>query len=71
MIANQPEFPMTFSIFSMTKPITSVAMCLFEEGKILLHQPIANISELADLRVYDRLMELATHPPAMHLVSQP
>ena len=44
-----------FHIFSMTKPITSVAvMILFEEGKILLHQPIAKyIPELANLRVYD------------------
>jgi len=44
-----------FHIFSMTKPITSVAvMILFEEGKFLLHEPIAKyIPELGDLRVYD------------------
>jgi len=44
-----------FHLFSMTKPITSVAvMILFEEGKLLLHEPIAKyIPELANLRVYD------------------
>ena len=43
-----------FHIYSMTKPITSVAvMMLFEEGKFLLHEPIAKyIPELANLRVY-------------------
>jgi len=43
-----------FHIYSMTKPITSVAvMMLHEEGKFLLHEPIAKyIPELADLRVY-------------------
>ncbi len=43
-----------FHIYSMTKPVTSVAvMMLFEEGKFLLHEPIAKyIPELANLRVY-------------------
>lgn len=44
-----------YHIYSMTKPITSVAvMILFEEGKLLLHEPIAKyIPELAGLKVYD------------------
>ncbi len=42
-----------FRIYSMTKPITSVAVLrLYEEGKLSLHDPIAKyIPELADLKV--------------------
>ena len=42
-----------FRIYSMTKPITSVAvMMLFEEGRFLLTDPVgAFLPELADLRV--------------------
>lgn len=61
-----------FHIYSMTKPITSVAvMMLFEEGKFLLHEPIAKyIPELADLRVYDA--ENGTgNPPTRRAVRQP
>jgi CubicO group peptidase (beta-lactamase class C family) len=49
--------PMTkdaiFRIYSMTKPITSVAaMMLWEEGRFLLNDPIAKyLPELGDLRV--------------------
>ena len=43
-----------FHIYSMTKPVTSVAvMMLLEEGEFLLHEPIVKyIPELANLRVY-------------------
>ena len=43
-----------FRIFSMTKPITGVAMMmLYEEGKFSLSDPIAkHIPEFADLQVY-------------------
>jgi len=53
-----------FHIFSMSKPVTSVAvMMLFEEGKFLLHEPIAKyIPELADLRVYDAQNGTGTPP---------
>ena len=56
----------------MTKPITSVAvMILFEEGKILLHQPIAKyIPELADLRVYDPVNGTG-NPPTRKSSRQP
>ncbi|MGI9326787.1 MAG: serine hydrolase domain-containing protein [Pseudomonadales bacterium] len=42
-----------FRIYSMTKPITGVAlMLLFEEGKFLLDEPVAKyIPELANLKV--------------------
>ncbi|MDX1579694.1 MAG: serine hydrolase domain-containing protein, partial [Gemmatimonadota bacterium] len=42
-----------FRIYSMTKPITGVAlMMLYEEGKFRLSDPVARyIPELADLRV--------------------
>lgn len=42
-----------FRIYSMTKPITSVAaMMLWEEGKFLLDDPVARyLPELADLKV--------------------
>ncbi len=44
-----------YRIYSMTKPITSVAvMMLFEEGKIALNDPIAKyIPELGNLTVFD------------------
>ncbi len=44
-----------YRIYSMTKPITSVAvMMLYEEGKFLLSDPIGKyIPELADLTVYN------------------
>jgi CubicO group peptidase (beta-lactamase class C family) len=52
--------PMTedsyFYVYSMTKPVTSVALLiLYEEGKFQLGDPIARyLPELADARVYDR-----------------
>ena len=44
-----------FRIYSMTKPITSIAvMQLYENGKILLENPVSRfIPELADLQVWD------------------
>ncbi len=43
-----------FRIYSMSKPITSVAaMILYEQGKVLLDEPVENyIPELRGLRVY-------------------
>jgi CubicO group peptidase (beta-lactamase class C family) len=43
-----------YRIYSMTKPITSVAlMMLYEEGQFLLENPVARwLPELADLRVW-------------------
>lgn len=42
-------------IYSMTKPITSVAvMTLYEQGRVRLNAPVSEyIREFADLRVYD------------------
>lgn len=52
-----------FRIYSMTKPITCVAlMTLYEQGKCLLHDPVAKfIPAFADLKVYsdEGLVELA------------
>ena len=52
--------PMTedsyFYVYSMTKPVTSVALLmLYEEGKFQLSEPIARyLPELANARVFDR-----------------
>ncbi len=52
--------PMTadsyFYIYSMTKPVTSVALLiLYEEGKFQLGEPVARyLPELANARVFDR-----------------
>ena len=48
-----------FRIYSMTKPITSVAaMMLYEEGHFSLEDPVSKfIPELADLKVYDGMGE--------------
>ena len=61
-----------YHIYSMTKPITSVAvMMLFEEGKLLLHAPIAKyIPELADLKVYDPVNGKG-NPPVRKATRQP
>lgn len=61
-----------YHIYSMTKPITSVAvMMLFEEGKFLLHEPIAKyIPELADLKVYDAVNGRG-NPPVRKAARQP
>ena len=60
-----------YHIYSMTKPIASVAvMILFEEGK-LLHEPIAKyIPELADLKVYDPVNGKG-NPPVRKAARQP
>ena len=61
-----------YHIYSMSKPITSVAvMILFEEGKFLLHEPIAKyIPELADLKVYDPVNGKG-NPPVRKAARQP
>ena len=53
------ELDTIFRIFSMTKPITSVAaMMLYEEGHFSLDDPVAKfIPELSDLKVYDGMGE--------------
>lgn len=53
--AGTPVAPDTlYRIYSMTKPLTSVAlMMLFEEGAVLLENPVSRwLPELADLRVW-------------------
>ncbi|MGY0002974.1 serine hydrolase domain-containing protein [Micromonospora sp. I033] len=55
--AGAPVEPDTlWRIYSMTKPITSVAaMMLWEEGRFELNDPISRwLPEFADVRVYDR-----------------
>jgi CubicO group peptidase (beta-lactamase class C family) len=62
-----------FRIYSMTKPITGVAMMmLFEEGKWQLNDPVAKyIPEFADLKVYgadaggNATMTAPSHPMTM------
>jgi len=62
-----------FRIYSMTKPITGVAMMmLFEEGKWQLNDPVAKyIPEFADLKVYGTdangnvVMKDQVHPVTM------
>ena len=56
-----------FRIYSMSKPITSVAvMMLYEEGKFALDDPVGKfIPELAHLKVYDGMSETG-----MRLVDQ-
>jgi CubicO group peptidase (beta-lactamase class C family) len=71
--------PMTkdaiFRIFSMTKPVTGVAMMmLYEEGKWLPSDPISKyIPEFAHLKVFKgmdqggkMILEDPVHPPTMH-----
>ncbi|MFC0028625.1 serine hydrolase domain-containing protein [Micromonospora chaiyaphumensis] len=55
--AGVPVEPDTlWRIYSMTKPITSVAaMMLWEEGRLELNDPVSRwLPEFADVRVYDR-----------------
>jgi CubicO group peptidase (beta-lactamase class C family) len=63
-----------FRIYSMTKPITGVAMMmLYEDGKWDPRDPIAkHLPELANLKVFERLDDNSTpvtkapaHPPTM------
>jgi CubicO group peptidase (beta-lactamase class C family) len=62
-----------FRIYSMTKPITGVAMMiLFEEGKWQLNDPVSKyIPQFADLKVYavgpngDPIMQQPVHPVTM------
>ena len=57
-----------FRIYSMSKPITSVAaMMLYEEGALSLTDPISRfIPSFADMRVYDKgsAIKPITHPAA-------
>jgi CubicO group peptidase (beta-lactamase class C family) len=64
-----------FRIYSMTKPITSVAMMmLYEEGKWLPNDPIAkHLPEFKDLKVYagqdkngNPLLVAPAHQPTIH-----
>jgi CubicO group peptidase (beta-lactamase class C family) len=55
--ANKPIQPNTiFRIYSLTKPITSVAaMMLYEEGRFDLHDPVAHwIPEFKNMKVFQR-----------------
>ena len=62
-----------FRIYSMSKPITGVAMMmLFEEGKWQLNDPVAKyVPEFADLKVYgtdasgNMVLKDQTHPMTM------
>jgi CubicO group peptidase (beta-lactamase class C family) len=51
----QPQADTLYRIYSMTKPITSLAvMLLSETGQLLLEEPVAKyIPEFADLEVYE------------------
>lgn len=56
--ANKPmEFDTIFRIYSMTKPITSVAlMMLYEEGGFHLYDPVSKfIPEFADIKVFTQV----------------
>ncbi len=58
--AHKPiAFDTLFRIYSMTKPLTSVAvMMLYEEGRFFLNDPVAKyIPEFADLKVFVRETE--------------
>ena len=52
--AKPMQFDTIFRIYSMTKPITSVAlMMLYEEGRFQLHDPVSKfIPEFADVKVF-------------------
>jgi CubicO group peptidase (beta-lactamase class C family) len=72
--ANSPmQKDSIFRIYSMTKPITGVAlMMLFEEGKWQLNDPVAKyVPEFADLKVYGTdasgnvIMKDQAHPMTM------
>lgn len=64
------ELDTRFRIYSMTKPITSVAaMMLYEEGALELTDPITNwLPEFSDMRVYRRGTAQA---PATDAAAQP
>ncbi len=62
-VAGDAAVDSVWRLYSMTKPVTSVAlMQLYEEGRFLLDDPVgAYLPELADLRVY---VDGATSLPA-------
>ena len=61
-----------FRIYSMTKPLTSVAfMMLVEEGRVALDDPVSRyIPEFAKLQVYEsgRLGSFKTRPPERPMI---
>jgi CubicO group peptidase (beta-lactamase class C family) len=61
-----------FRIYSMTKPLTSVAfMMLVEEGRVALDDPVSrHIPEFAKLQVYEsgRLGSFKTRPPERPMI---
>jgi CubicO group peptidase (beta-lactamase class C family) len=72
------KFDAIFRIFSMSKPITSVAlMMLYEEGKFQLNDPVSNyIPAFADLKVFKKkndkglkLIELDRPVTVWHLLT--
>jgi len=71
----QTKAPMTkdtiFRIYSMTKPITSVAaMMLFEEGRLKLDDPVAKyIPSLGGLKVAVEKRDASGGPPAVELIA--
>ncbi len=60
-----------FRIYSMTKPVTGVAvMILYEEGRFLLDDPAARyLPELAELQVYSLGKETARPMTIRHLLT--
>ena len=62
-----------FRIFSMTKPVTAVAlMILYEEGKFKLDDPVSDyIPEFKDLKVYEngQLVEVTNPMTVRHLLT--
>jgi CubicO group peptidase (beta-lactamase class C family) len=67
--------PMThdaiFRIYSMTKPIVSIAaMMLAEEGRLLLHEPVANwLPEFAQMQVGVEIGERLEYEPARESIT--
>ncbi len=62
-----------FRIYSMTKPVTAVAvMLLYEQGKLFLDDPMANyLPEFSDMKVYtaNGLMDAERHITIRHLLT--
>jgi CubicO group peptidase (beta-lactamase class C family) len=69
----EQKLPMTpdtiFRIYSMTKPVTSVAvMMLYEEGKFFLNDPVGKyLPELADMQVAHEVIESDTGDKTVEL----
>ncbi len=76
--AKPMQFDTVFRIYSMTKPITSVAlMMLYEDGHFQLHDPVSKfIPEFADIKVFSgatkegfRVTELEREITIWHLLT--